>query len=194
MIKLPHFTIKSIALCAVLMPAIALFPSEIYAQAAPDALQTRIELSLQRIASVKPKAKDTQQRYAMEKAQCWLDFAKHEVLRNNPTDIAELAHGKALQLINAFDSGTTLSATELDSSLQKNTARMRGDLWAQLDSVKSSSQMACAVKAVACGEVMLVQAAHAHARIDWRYSQSYFGMAEDWVRSAKKQALACPAQ
>ena len=192
--KLPLFTIKSIALCAVLTPSIALFSSEMYAQVAPEALQTRIESNLQRIALVKPKASDTQQRYAIEKAQCWLDFSKHEALRNNPTDISELAHGKALQLINAVDGGTALSAADLDSSLQKNAVRMRSDLWAQLDIVKSSKQMACAVKAIACGEVMLVQAAHAHERLDWRYSQPYFGMAEDWVRTAKKQALACPVQ
>ncbi len=192
--KLLPNTIKSIALCAALAAVISFFPSEIRAQTAPEALTLRIESSLQRIASTKPKVKDMQQRYAMEKAQCWLDFSKHEVLRNNPTDISELALAKAVQLINAVDNGSAMSAADLDSSLQKNEMRMRADLWAQLYSAKSSPQMACAVKAIACGEVMLVQAAHAHARIDWRYSQPYFAMAEDWVRTAKKQALACPAQ
>lgn len=192
--KLTALTIKRIAACAVFMPAIGLFSLKITAQTVFEPLITRIEASSQRIAPLRAKAKDTQQRYAVEKAQCWIDFSKHEVLRNNPTQIPELAHDKAVQLINAVDTGSALSPTDLDSNLQKIETRMRADLWAQLESVKSSKQMSCAVKAIACGEVMLVQAAHAHERIDWRYSQPYFGMAEDWVRTAQKQAKACPVQ
>jgi hypothetical protein len=67
----------------------------------------------------------------------------------------------------------------------------RKDLWNELAAVKASAQLRCAARAVACGEVMLVQAAHAHDRIDWRYAQPYFGMAQDRVREARNQALAC---
>jgi hypothetical protein len=192
MMKLFFSTIKSIAACAALIPAISLFSSEISAQMVTEPLIKRIEASSQRIAPVRAKAKDTQERYAVEKAQCWLDFSKHEALRNNPTQVPELAHQKAAQLLGALEAGSALAASVLNSELSGGDKRMRNDLWVQLEAIKASKQMACAAKEVACSEVMLVQAAHAHERIDWRYAQPYFGMAEDGVRAAKKQVAACP--
>jgi hypothetical protein len=192
--KLFFSTIKIIAARAVLLPAFCLFAAEISAQTVSEPLLMRIEASYQRITPARGKAKDTQQRYALEKAQCWLDFSRHEALRNNPTDIPELAYQKAAQLLQALDAGRALEPTALSSELAGRDTRMRKDLWNELEAVKSSKQLSCAVKQVACGEVMLVQAVHAHERIDWRYAQPYFGMAEDWVRAAKQQALACPAQ
>ncbi|TAG26276.1 MAG: hypothetical protein EAZ37_09440 [Burkholderiales bacterium] len=184
--------INSIAACALSMPIFCLFSFEISAQTVSEALIKRIEASSQRISPVRAKAIDTQQSYALEKAQCWLDFSKHEALRNNPTQVPELAHQKATQLLGALEAGSAPAAFALNSSLLGDDKRMRNDLWAQLEVIKSSKQMACAAKEVACSEVMLVQAAHAHERIDWRYAQPYFGMAEDGVRAAKKQAAACP--
>ncbi len=190
--KLSSIAIKKIAAYAVFMPAICLFSLKIDAQTVPETLLQRIEVSSQRIAPARAKATDAQQRYALEKAQCWLDFSRHEALRNNPTQEPELAHQKVTQLLNALSVAAVPDASALDSSLTSDDKRMRNDLWAQLETIKTSKQMSCAVKEVACGEVMLVQAAHAHERIDWRYAQPYFGMAEDWVRAAKKQVIACP--
>ncbi len=193
MMKLSSITIKNIAACAIFMPAICLFSSKINAQTVPETLLQRIEVSNQRIAPARVKAKDALQSYAVEKAQCWLDFSRHETLRNNLTQVPELAHQKATQVLNALSVAALPDTFALDSSLTKDDKRMRNDLWAQLEVIKSSKQMSCAVKEVACGEVILVQAAHAYDRIDWRYAQPYFGMAEDWVRAAKKQATACSA-
>jgi hypothetical protein len=194
MMKLSLLTIKRIASGAVFMPAIGLFSSQVSAQTTSEPLVKRIEASSQRVAPLRTKAKDTQQRYAVEKAQCWLDFSKHEALRNNPTQVPELALDKAIQLLSGLETGAALSSTALDSVLSAQEGRMRNDLWTQLEAIKSSKQMSCAVKEIACTEVMLVQAAHAHARIDWRYAQPYFGMAEDGLRSAKSKAASCPTQ
>ncbi len=192
MMKLSRITIKFIAACAVFTWTMGLFSSLASAQTASEALTTRIETTALRVAPVRAKVQSSQQRYALEKAQCWLDFAKHEALRNNPSPTPELAHQKALQLLSALEGGATISEPALDSALTANDVRMRNDLWTQLEVIKSSKQFSCAAQAVACGEVMLVQAAHAHQRIDWRYAQPYFGMAEDGVRTAKKLASACP--
>ncbi len=195
--KLPSVSlidIKSIASHAVFVCSIGLFSLNIHAQTAVESLALKIEESASRIAPLRVKTVSPAQKYALEKAQCWLEFGRHEELRNNPTKIASLAHAKAVQLISGLEGGVKLSDSDLDSELIKNGVRMRNDLWTQLDVIKTSSQASCAAKALACGEVMLVQAAHAHERIDWRYAQPYFGMAEDWVRTAKRDALSCPAR
>jgi hypothetical protein len=155
--------------------------------------------------SASSSAGSVQRRYGLEKAQCWLGFAQHEVLRNNPTQVPELAWFKAHQLVNLLEQpGSILSAVQLDSVLLGDASSrlgniapavqvMRKDLWQQLDSIKNSPALSCSAKAVACAEVMLVQAAHAHDRIDWRYAKPYFGMAEDGVRLAVSQAKSCTA-
>lgn len=132
--------------------------------------------------------------YIAEKAQCWLDFSRHEALRNNPTAVPGQAQEKAQALATALEAGDAPVANALlDSVLPAMPAsqRMRNDLWLLLDAVKASSAMLCSAKAVACGEVMLVQAAHLHQRIDWRYARPYFGMAEDLVAQAQEQAKTC---
>jgi hypothetical protein len=132
--------------------------------------------------------------YITEKAQCWLDFSRHEALRNNPSPVPAQAQSKALALVDALEAGDSpLSPALLDSALPGMPAsqRMRNDLWARLDAVKTSNAMLCSAKAVACGEVMLVQAAHLHQRIDWRYARPYFGMAEDLAVHAQDQAKIC---
>ncbi len=132
--------------------------------------------------------------YIAEKAQCWLDFSRHEALRNNPSPVPGQAQEKAQALVAALEAGDAPVANALlDSVLPAMPAsqRMRNDLWLLLDAVKASSAMLCSAKAVACGEVMLVQAAHLHQRIDWRYARPYFGMAEDLVAQAQEQAKTC---
>jgi OmpA-OmpF porin, OOP family len=191
MMKLSRITMKFIAVWAAFTWTTGLFSSIASAQTTSETLTKRIETTAQRIAPVRAKVQSVQQRYAIEKAQCWLDFAKHEALRNNPSPTPELVHQKAQQLLSALESGATINEPALDSNLTANDVRMRNDLWTQLEIIKSSNQFSCAAQAVACGEVMLVQAAHAHDRIDWRYAQPYFGMAEDAVRAAKRLASAC---
>jgi hypothetical protein len=132
--------------------------------------------------------------YIAEKAQCWLDFSRHEALRNNPSPVPAQAQEKAQGLVNALETGDAPVANALlDSVLPGMPAsqRMRNDLWLRLDAIKATNAMLCSAKAVACGEVMLVQAAHLHQRIDWRYARPYFGMAEDLVSQAQGQAKAC---
>jgi hypothetical protein len=132
--------------------------------------------------------------YIVEKAQCWLDFSRHEALRNNPSPVPAQAQEKAQALVNALEAGDVPVATDLlDSFLLAMPAsqRMRNDLWLRLDTVKANDAMLCSAKAVACGEVMLVQAAHLHQRMDWRYARPYFGMAEDLVAQAQEQAKTC---
>jgi hypothetical protein len=132
--------------------------------------------------------------YIAEKAQCWLDFSRHEALRNNPSPVPAQAQEKAQALVNTLEAGDApVTNTLLDSALPAMPAsqRMRNDLWLRLDAVKATSAMLCSAKAVACAEVMLVQAAHLHQRIDWRYARPYFGMAEDLVSQAQEQAKTC---
>jgi hypothetical protein len=155
--------------------------------------QTQQRLDAQRqLRAQSPSALSTA--YITEKAQCWLDFSRHEALRNNPSPVPAQAQTKALALVDALEAGDApVSPALLDSALPGMPAsqRMRNDLWARLDAVKASSAMLCSAKAVACGEVMLVQAAHLHQRIDWRYARPYFGMAEDLASQAQEQAKTC---
>jgi hypothetical protein len=132
--------------------------------------------------------------YIAEKAQCWLDFSRHEALRNNPSPVPAQAQEKAQALVTALEAGDAPVANALlDSVLPAMPAaqRMRNDLWLRLDAIKATNAMLCSAKAVACAEVMLVQAAHLHQRIDWRYARPYFGMAEDLVTQAQEQAKVC---
>jgi hypothetical protein len=169
------------------------------AQSEPTLLQ-RIAEQDKRLASLRNGADAASSLYALEKAQCWLDFSRHEALRNNPSRVPEAAYAKGAAIAQALQSQVPLQPAMLDSQLLANrtdatnsllVAPMRKDLAQQFDAIKASRGMACSAKAVACGEVMLVQAAHAHERIDWRYAQPYFGMAEDFAREAKQNAQAC---
>jgi hypothetical protein len=155
--------------------------------------QSQQRLDLQRVlrANTQSAISNT---YITEKAQCWLDFSRHEVLRNNPSAVPAQAQAKALALVDALEAGDApVPPALLDSILPAMPAsqRMRNDLWLRLDAVKAGNAMLCSAKAVACGEVMLVQAAHLHQRIDWRYARPYFGMAEDLVSEAQEQAKIC---
>jgi hypothetical protein len=132
--------------------------------------------------------------YITEKAQCWLDFSRHEVLRNNPSSVPGHAHEKAHALVSALEAGDSVVQQDLLNSVLPTmpvSQRMRKDLWLQLDAIKATNAMICSAKAVGCAEVKLVQAAHLHERIDWRYARPYFAMAEDLVKQAQEQAKVC---
>lgn len=153
--------------------------------------QQRLDVQRQ-LRAQSPSALSTA--YMTEKAQCWLDFSRHEALRNNPSSVPAQAQSKALALVDALAAGDSPPPPILlDSALpgMPSSQRMRNDLWLRLDAVKASNAMLCSAKAVACGEVMLVQAAHLHQRIDWRYARPYFGMAEDLASQAQEQAKTC---
>jgi OmpA-OmpF porin, OOP family len=195
--------IKLIAITAVFMPAISLFSLQSRAQTSSNnatsmALQERIEQQELRVKPLRAAIQPGTSTYALEKAQCWIDFSRHEALRNNPTRIPDQSLRKAQGILDALEAKTSPGAQLLDSALQVGATdsvaipSMRKDLWQQFEAIKASRQFVCAAKEIACGEVMLVQAAHAHERIDWRYSRPYFGMAEDLLRSARQKVSACP--
>jgi hypothetical protein len=200
----PAFTTTITVVAAALLGAAAIFCAPAAAQTTADnkpqaatllqrIAHTQLRLDAQRqLRAQSPSALSTA--YMTEKAQCWLDFSRHEALRNNPNPVPAQAQSKALALVDALEAGDSpLSPALLDSSLpgMPISQRMRNDLWSRLDAVKASSAMLCSAKAVACGEVMLVQAAHLHQRIDWRYARPYFGMAEDLASQAQEQAKTC---
>jgi hypothetical protein len=198
MMRIPSFTIKLIAASALSIWAQGTFSQENATKSEPTSLLQRIDASAQRLNAQRHQTSQALPLYALEKAQCWLDFARHEDLRNNRTLVPELAWRKAQEIIERSPTAAlTVTDAILDSKLVQTGSDapqvpiMRKDLWAQLGTLKSGAQLQCTAKAVACGEVMLVQAAHAHERIDWRYANPYFGMAEDFVRQARQQAAVC---
>lgn len=196
---------RSITLMGAVVCAVAvLWCAQAVAQNPPNAtaqtgtLVQRIAQSQQRLDAQRLQRANSpsglSSAYIAEKAQCWLDFSRHEALRNNPTPVPAQAQEKAQALVTALEAGDAPVANALlDSVLPAMpvSQRMRNDLWQRLDAIKATSAMLCSAKAAACGEVMLVQAAHLHQRIDWRYARPYFGMAEDLVTQAQEQAKTC---
>lgn len=128
--------------------------------------------------------------YHLAKAQCWLDTSFHEYTRNDRGGYPQAALDESVKLIEALEAGQTPGN---ETPLVNNAERLREDLWAKFNGLKSHAGFSCVAQAVACGEVELVHAGNEIHDGGWRHAKPYIQIAEDLLARAEAGAAACPA-
>lgn len=126
--------------------------------------------------------------YHLSKAQCWLDTSFHEYTRNDRGGYPQAALGEAARIVQALE-GKQDPGNE--TPLVNNAQRLREDLWAKFNGLKTHAGFSCAAQAVACGEVELVHAGNEIHDGGWRHAKPYIQIAEDHLKKAEERAAAC---
>ncbi len=127
--------------------------------------------------------------YFLAKAQCWLDVSFHEYSRNDRGLFPQDALAQADQL--ATGMAANQPPLTQDTPLISGAERLRPDLWAQAQALKSHSGFGCAQQKLACAEVELVHAGHEQVTQQWRHAQPYVQIAEDLLAEAQALAERC---
>ena len=132
-----------------------------------------------------------QNSYPLAKAQCWLDTAWSQYHENDRTGYIEESLAESLKIVQALEADKTVKVG-YDTPLVARSTRLRNDLWAQLNALKTrDATLICNARTVACGEVRLVRAGHAEQQTGWRQATPHVQMAEDAVRRASLEAASC---
>ncbi|MDC8772824.1 OmpA family protein [Roseateles albus] len=134
--------------------------------------------------------------YSMAKAQCWLDVARHEYARNDRSAFTQEALTQSEQIARYLAQGGVPQAASdpaLLTPLVNGAARLREDLWAALEGLKTAPGARCVQGLVACAEVDLVHAGNEENQLQWRHAAPYIGMAEGRLQRAQEGAAACAA-
>ncbi len=134
--------------------------------------------------------------YALAKAQCWLDVSFHEYTRNDRSPFVPQALAESVKLTQAMKfAPNTVAQLAAQTTLVNNTDKVRQDLWAKADQIKSGSGFGgynnCAEKLVACAEVELVHASNEYKQQGWRHSRPYIQIAEDNLNQASMVLSQC---
>ncbi len=129
--------------------------------------------------------------YHLSKAQCWLDVSMHEYTRNDRSAFPQAALGEADHLAAAMEARRT--PLPMDTPLVNDAARLRPDLWARAEGLRTHAGWACAQAQAACAEVELVHAGNEIRQQQWRHAQPYVQIAEDLLARADRAAQACPS-
>lgn len=134
--------------------------------------------------------------YALAKAQCWLDVSFHEFTRNDRSQFVPQALAESIKLTQAMKyEPSTVAQIASHTALINNTEKVRPDLWARAEQVKSSAGFGgynqCAEKLVACAEVELVHASNEYKQQGWRHSRPYIQIAEDSLNQAAMALTQC---
>jgi outer membrane protein OmpA-like peptidoglycan-associated protein len=126
--------------------------------------------------------------YGLAKAQCWLDVSFHEYTRNDRSAFPDLALGQAGVLAAAMEQGRPLG---WDTPLVNDAERLRPDLWARAEALRSHAGWRCAQHKAACAEVELVHAGNEQRQLQWRHAKPYVQIAEDLTAEAELLAQRC---
>lgn len=155
--------------------------------AAPQGLAFRdTQQRLSRIAQPGPAGA-----YSLAKAQCWLETAWAQHSENDRTGYVEDALAEAARIARALEADRN-SAAGLETPLPASATRLREDLWSKLAGFRAkTAASSCAAATVACAEVRLVRAGHAHAQTGWRGAGVHIAMVEDAVERATAQEAQC---
>ena len=129
--------------------------------------------------------------YHLAKAQCWLDVSFHEYTRNDRSAFPQGALSESEKLVVAMEGRR--SPISMDTELVNGAARLRPDLWAQLDGLKRGPGFGCAQPQIACAEVELVHAGNEHHQQQWRHAKPYVQIAEDLTAQGAALAERCVA-
>lgn len=130
---------------------------------------------------------------ALAKAQCWLDVSLHEYTRNDRGPFPQDALGEADRLARAMEAAGSSGAVPAaaDTPLISGAERLRPDLWARAQALRSHSGWRCAQAKAACAEVELVHAGHEQVQLQWRHAKPYVQIAEDLIGEAEALAARC---
>lgn len=155
------------------------------AQAGPAAED--VQLRLRRLADAGVASTN----FSMAKAQCWLDTAHAQRSENDRTGYVEEAVAEAARIAGALESDRNTDAGQA-TPLIARSSRLREDLWSQLGKMGArGSVQSCNARTVACGQVRLVRAGHAHEQTGWRGATPFIQMAEDAVQRGAAEAAQC---
>ncbi len=133
-----------------------------------------------------------QNNYSLAKAQCWLDTAKAQYHENDRTGYVEESLAESSKIIQALENNKN-AKVGFETPLIAGSLREREDLWAKFTALKGQDNtLACNARSVACGEVRLVRAGHAHEQTGWRAAAPHIAMAEDASTKAASEAATCP--
>ena len=127
--------------------------------------------------------------YHLAKAQCWLDTAFHEYTRNDRSAFPQEALTESLELVERMERGA--APLPMGTRMVNDADRLRPDLWAAADMLKSHGGLQCVADKVACAEVELVHAGNEHKQQGWRHAKPYVQIAEDALVHAGATAEAC---
>ncbi len=127
--------------------------------------------------------------YHLAKAQCWLDVSFHEYSRNDRGAFPQAALEQADVLARGMERGQPPLGFE--TPLVADALRLRPDLWAQTEALKSHRGFKCAQQKIACAEVELVHAGHEQRQLEWRHAKPYLQIAEDLIAEAQSLAQRC---
>ena len=174
------------------------FAAAVLVGCAPGAIKTgaygdpgmqAVQLRLDRLAQAGVPSAN----FSLAKAQCWLETAHTQRSENDRTGYVEEAVAEAARIATALEADRNADAGRATPLIARST-RLREDLWTQLDKMGASGRPpSCNARTVACGQVMLVRAGHAHEQTGWRATTPFIQMAEDAVRRAGAQAAQCAA-
>lgn len=132
-----------------------------------------------------------QNNYPLAKAQCWLDTAKTQYHENDRTGYVEESLLESVKIVQALEANKAAKAG-YDTPLVAKSSKLRDDLWAKLGAYKgNATTLQCNARTVACAEVRLVRAGHAEEQTGWRQATPHVAMAEDAIRRAAEEAVAC---
>lgn len=144
-------------------------------------LQQRIDTLRQRQAGIGSD-------YALAKAQCWLSSAFHERTRNDRGGYPAAAYEQSGQLVGTLEQD---GDPGMDTPLVNGAVKLRDDLWARFDVLKSGEGLRCAAQATACAEVALVRAGNEMHDGGWRHANPYVRIAELLATQANAAETAC---
>ncbi len=128
--------------------------------------------------------------YHLAKAQCWVSFALEEYHENDRSKVIEAALTEADGILDVMETG---SRPAIAAPRQIATVtRIREDLWAKIESLKTSPGFRCATLETACLEVKLNEAGHDYGETGWRHARFNIDEAERMAADAERYAANCP--
>lgn len=132
----------------------------------------------------------TMSRYALAKAQWWLDVSYHEHTRNDRDAFTHGSLNESRRIAAALENGTDPVAEPTPLFGIRPT---RPDLWPRMAAVHRSPGWRCTTRSLAGAEVEQAEASHALGEGGWRHANPYMLIAEDRLADAERAAGACGA-
>ncbi len=126
--------------------------------------------------------------YQLSKAQCWLDVSFHEYTRSDRGHFPQEALAESQRILTALEGKQNPG---METPLVNGAEKLRPDLWARYDALKTHAGYQCAAQQTACAEVELVHAGNEIHEAGWRHAKPYIQIAEDLLGTAEKSATSC---
>ena len=153
------------------------------------------------LSASKDVALKTTNTYIWHKSQRWLDVAQDEYRNNNRGAVPAFSLQQSQQLLAQLNTEQAVPLVQVfDTPLLLDAARIRPDLWAKVDVIKSTSikpndeyalPAQCALADTAYTEVQLTWAAWVQASYGWRSALPYIANAEKGLARAQTNFQRC---